>query len=372
MSRLKAAIVGATGIVGQQFILALQDHPWFTISALAGSPRSAGRAYGEALRSAPGGSLQWYAGALPDNGIFDLPVEDAAALEAARFDVIFSAVESDAARTLEPRYAQSTPVISTASAFRYEDDVPVLLPGVNDDHARMIDCQREARGWRGFIAPNPNCTTVGLAITLAPLAQCFGLEAVVMTSLQAVSGAGRHGGVLGLDIIDNVIPYIAREEEKVRLETCKILGRYGPSGLQPAAVRLSATCTRVPVLEGHTESVLALTTRTASVGEARDAFDNFGTELAGMGLPSAPQRLIVVHDDPFRPQPRLDRSLDGGMATSVGRLRADSAFDNGLQYVLLSHNTRMGAANGTVLTAELLAHRGYIGQGGGAPRRTAC
>ena len=361
MSRLKAAIVGATGIVGQQFILALQEHPWFTISALAASQRSAGRAYGEALRNAPGGSMQWYADALPDNGIFDLPVEDAAKLDAARFDVIFSAVESDAARTLEPQYARSTPVISTASAFRYEDDVPVLLPGVNDDHAKLIDCQRKSRGWRGFIAPNPNCTTVGLAITLAPLAQCFGLEAVVMTSLQAVSGAGRHGGVLGLDIIDNVIPYIAREEEKVQLETCKILGHYNASGLQPANIRMSATCTRVPVLEGHTESVLALTTQPATLDEARQAFDDFGTEFVRLGLPSAPQQLIVVHDDPFRPQPRLDRSLDGGMATSVGRLRTDGAFENGLQYVLLSHNTKMGAANGTVLTAELLAHRGYIG-----------
>ena len=361
MSRLKAAIVGATGIVGQQFILALQEHPWFTISALAASQRSAGRAYGEALRDSPGGSMQWYADSLPDDGVFDLPVEDAAELDAGRFDVIFSAVESDAARTLEPRYARSTPVISTASAFRYEDDVPVLLPGVNDDHARLIDCQRKSRGWRGFIAPNPNCTTVGLAITLAPLAQCFGLEAVVMTSLQAISGAGRHGGVLGLDIIDNVIPYIAREEEKVQLETCKILGHCNGSGLQPANIRMSATCTRVPVLEGHTESVLALTTRSATVDEAREAFDNFGTEFVRMGLPSAPRQLIVVHDDPFRPQPRLDRSLDGGMATSVGRLRTDGAFENGLQYVLLSHNTKMGAANGTVLTAELLTHGGYIG-----------
>ena len=361
MSRLKAAIVGATGIVGQQFILALQQHPWFTIDALAASQRSAGRSYGEALRDGAGGSLQWYAEAPPDDSIFDLPVENAADLDAARFDVIFSAVEADAARTLEPQYAKSTAVISTASAFRYDDDVPVLLPGVNDAHIGLIDHQRKTRGWRGFIAPNPNCTTVGLAITLAPLAQRFGLEAVVMTSLQAVSGAGRHGGVLGLDIIDNVIPYIAKEEEKVRRETCKILGQYTASGLEPAAIRMSATCTRVPVLEGHTESVLAITERQATVDEARDAFNCFGAEFARLGLPSAPQRLIVVHDDPFRPQPRLDRALDDGMATSVGRLRADSAFDNGLQYVLLSHNTKMGAAKGTVLTAELLAHRGYIG-----------
>jgi len=361
MSRLKAAIVGATGIVGQQFILALQDHSWFTIAALAASQRSAGRSYGEALRDTPGGSLQWYADSPPDDSIFDVPVENAADLDAARFDVIFSAVESDAARTLEPHYARSTPVISTVPAFRFDDDVPVLLPGVNYDHVGLIDCQRKTRGWRGFIAPHPNCTTVGLAITLAPLAQHFGLEAVVMTSLQAVSGAGRYGGVLGLDIIDNVIPYIAKEEEKVCRETCKILGCRTTSGLQPAAIRMSATCTRVPVLEGHTESVLAITERPAAVDAVRDALNCFGAEFVRLGLPSAPQRLIVVHDDPFRPQPRLDRALDGGMATSVGRLRADRAFENGLQYVLLSHNTKMGAAKGTVLTAELLAHRGYIG-----------
>jgi len=358
---LQAAIVGATGIVGQQFVLALQHHPWFRIAALAASRRSAGRTYGEALRDPATGSLRWYAGPLPDKTIFDLPVEDAETLAASRFDVIFTGIESDAAKVLEPQYAKSCPVLSTASAFRYEDDVPVLIPGVNDDHARLIEQQRQQRGWQGFIAPNPNCTTVGLVISLAPLVKIFGVDTVVMTSLQAVSGAGRNGGVLSLDIIDNVIPYIPKEEDKVRREVCKILGQVTAAGLEPLPVRISATCTRVPVMDGHTASVLAVTSRQVSIAEARQAMEHFGREFVELGLPSSPHQFIVVHDDPYRPQPRLDRDTDDGMATVVGRLRTDTAFDNGLQYVVLSHNTKMGAAKGTVLAAELLVHKGYIG-----------
>ena len=357
----KAAVVGATGIVGQQFILALQHHPWFQIEALAASRRSAGQRYGEALRDPVSGSLRWYAGPLPDAALFAMPVEDAETLEASRFDVIFTGIESDAAKLLEPQYAKSCAVMSTASAFRYDDDVPLLIPGVNDDHARLLERQRQQRGWKGFIAPNPNCTTVGLAISLAPLARAFGLETVVMTSLQAVSGAGRNGGVLGLDIIDNVIPYIPKEEDKVRREVCKILGAITPAGLEPLSLRISATCTRVPVMDGHTESVLAVTRRKAALDEVRQAMEQFGQEVVALGLPSVPRQFIVLHDDPYRPQPRLDRDTDNGMATVVGRLRPDTAFENGLQYVVLSHNTKMGAAKGTVLAAELLVQRGYIG-----------
>src|SRR5439155_7408006 len=190
----------------------------------------------------------------------------------------------------------------------------------------------------------------------------FGLDTVVMTSLQAVSGAGRNGGVLSLDIIDNVIPYIPKEEDKVRREVCKILGQVTTAGgLEPLPMRISATCTRVPVMDGHTASVLAVTSRQASVAEAREAMESFGREFVELGLPSSPRQFIVVHDDPYRPQPHLDRDTDDGMATVVGRLRADTAFDNGMQYVVLSHNTKMGAAKGTVLAAELLVHKGYIG-----------
>jgi aspartate-semialdehyde dehydrogenase len=358
---IKAAIVGATGIVGQQFVQALQHHPWFSIEALAASQRSAGQPYGKALCDTATGALQWYAGALPDAAILDLPVEAAEELEALRFDVVFTGIDSEPARRLEPQYAKHCPVISTASAFRYEDDVPVLVPGVNDSHVGLLEMQRRQRGWQGFITPNPNCTTTGLVITLAPIAHHFGIDTVVMTSMQAVSGAGRQGGVLGLDILDNLIPYIPKEEEKVQRETRKILGRLTASGLEPAVLRMSATCTRVAVTDGHTESVLVVTDRPATVSEVREAFEGFGRDFVQLGLPSSPQQFIVVQDDPFRPQPRLDRDTDDGMATTVGRLRADTAFDKGLQYVLVSHNTQMGAAKGAVLAAELLVHKGYIG-----------
>jgi aspartate-semialdehyde dehydrogenase len=358
---LKAAIVGATGIVGQQFVLALQHHPWFTIEGLAGSQRSAGRSYGQALRDSSSGALRWYGQTPPDPAVLDLPVELAEDLDAGRFDVIFTGIESAPARVLEPLYAKQCPVLSTASAFRYEDDVPVLIPAVNDDHIALLDAQRQQRGWQGFITPQPNCTTVGAAITLAPIATHFGIDTVVMTSLQAVSGSGRNGGVLSLDIVDNVIPYIAGEEEKVQREMAKVLGQRTAKGIVPADLRMSATCTRVPVIDGHTESLLVITKQKTEVAEVRAALEHFGQDFVQLGLPSSPPQFIVVHDDPFRPQPRLDRDTHDGMATVVGRLRADTAFDKGLQYVLVSHNTKMGAAKGSVLTAELLAQKGYLG-----------
>ncbi|ETX07182.1 aspartate-semialdehyde dehydrogenase [Candidatus Entotheonella palauensis] len=358
---LKAAIVGATGIVGQQFVLALQHHPWFTIEGLAASQRSAGQSYGQALRDPSSGALRWYAQSAPDPAVLDLPVELAEDLDAGRFDVIFTGMESAPAKVLEPLYAKQCPVLSTASAFRYEDDVPVLIPAVNDDHIALLEAQRQKRGWQGFITPQPNCTTLGAAITLAPIATHFGIDTVVMTSMQAVSGSGRNGGVLSLDIVDNVIPYISGEEEKVQREIGKVLGQRTANGIVPADLRMSATCTRVPVIDGHTESMLVITKHQTDVAEVRTALEHFGESFVQLGLPSSPQQFIVVHDDPFRPQPRLDRDTDDGMATVVGRLRADTAFENGLQYVLVSHNTKMGAAKGSVLTAELLAQKGYIG-----------
>ncbi len=357
---LKAAIVGATGIVGQQFVLALQNHPWFTIAGLAGSQRSAGQPYGEALRDRDSGALRWYAQGTPNTDVLDLTVELAEDLDAGRFDVIFTGIESEPARLLEPLYAKKCPVLSTASAFRYEDDVPVLIPAVNDDHIELLHAQRQNRGWQGFITPQPNCTTLGAAITLAPLATHFGVETVVLTSMQAVSGSGRNGGVLSLDIVDNVIPYISGEEEKLQREVSKLLGQRSEHGIVPADLRISATCTRVPVIDGHTESMLVITKQKADLAEARSALEQFGQDFVKLALPSSPEQFIVVHDDPFRPQPRLDRDTDDGMATVVGRLRADTAFDKGLQYVLVSHNTKMGAAKGSVLTAELLVQKGLI------------
>ena len=373
--KLRVAVLGATGVAGQQFLTALSGHPWFEVACLAASERTAGKRYTDAIRDA-GGHTRWHASEPLPAPLGELVVTDASQLTATGIDLVFSALDTDAAKRIEPRLAESVPVISTASAYRYEADVPILLPGVNQAHAQLIHTQRARRGWKGFIAPGPNCTTVGLVMTLKPIHDAFGIERVLMTSLQSVSGAGRSPGVAALDILDNVIPYIPSEEEKVQRETQKILGRcsLGPAApegdgaageqwsLAPLPLPVSCTCTRVAVLEGHTEAVFVATQRPAPVEAVRDVLRSFGAELQQLGLPSAPARLIEVLDDPFRPQPRLDRDAGGGMTTVVGRLRPELALgEHGVKYVLVSHNTKMGAALGAMLTAEMLCKTGFIG-----------
>ena len=360
---VRVAIVGATGVTGQQFIAALSDHPNLVITHLAASARSAGKSYGDAIRM-PSGQGAWYADGLLDPRVAALEVTEADALDASQVDLVFSCVESAAARELEPAYAEHVPVISTASAYRMESDVPLLIPGVNMDHVELLQRQR-ARGWKGFIAPNPNCTTVGLAITLAPLHRAFGVRHVHMVSMQAVSGAGRSPGVIGLDILDNILPYIPKEEEKVQVETQKILGTLSGDTVVPADFPVSCTCTRVPVLEGHTEVVHVRLDRPAYADHIKAAWREFGAAFCAAGYPSAPRNLIHVHEDPFRPQVRLDRGLGGGLTTAVGRLRPDHSIENGWQYMLVSHNTKMGAAGGCILLAEHLVAEGVIGAGAG-------
>src|SRR6185295_9051553 len=319
----RVAVVGATGIAGQQFLVALARHPWFEVVMLAASERSAGKTYGAALADPKTGARRWWCQEEPPADLLDLRVENGDGLDVAGIDLVFSAVESDAARVLEPQYARTAAVLSTASAFRYEHDVPILVPGVNLGHAAQIDVQRRRRGWAGFIAPLPNCTTMGLVVTLRPLLDRFGIERVLMTSMQGLSGAGRSPGVIALDVLDNVIPYIPGEEEKVARETGKVLGRVAASGIVPTAFPVSATCTRAAVSEGHTEAVSVSLGAPAAPADVAAALSEFDGGLRGLDLPSAPRRLIRVHDDPFRPQPRLDRDVDGGMATSVGRIRED-------------------------------------------------
>ena len=356
----RVAIVGATGIAGQQFLVALQNHPWFEVSLLAASERSAGKSYAEAIRDAKTGARRWWCQEEPPQQMLALPVHEASALNLNGIDLVFSAVESGPARELEPLYAKTTPVVSTASAFRYEQDVPIFIPGVNLDHVHLLDTQKKNRGWQGFIATQPNCTTIGLAITLKPLFDAFGVQKVIMTSMQGVSGAGRSPGVIALDIIDNIIPFISGEEEKVEKETLKIMGTLGSESIHPADFIVSATCTRAAVIEGHTEAIVASMKNPCSVDDARAAMIEFGQDFVNSGLPSTPKHMIIVHDDPFRPQPRLDRDAEDGMATSVGRLRKDNALDNAVKYMLVSHNTKMGAAKGAVLMAEYLMQQGYI------------
>jgi aspartate-semialdehyde dehydrogenase len=357
--RVRAAVVGATGLAGQQFLAAFASHPYFEVTALAASARSAGKTYRDAIRT-ESGAVQWFATTPLDEKYATMTIQDAEQLDASQVDVVFTAVEAGPARELEPRYAKTTPVISTASAFRYEDDVPLLLPGINIEHAGLLKKQSERRGWKGFVAPNPNCTTVGLAYSLAPLHRAFGVRRVHMVSMQSVSGAGRSPGVIGLDIIDNVIPYIPKEEQKVQAETLKILGTLGDGGITPANIAVTCTCMRVPVLEGHTEAVHVELASEPDERAITEAWRTFGHEFVGGGLPTAPPSLIHVHEDPFRPQPRMDRNLNDGMTTVIGRLRRDETAKGGWKYVLVSHNTKMGAAKGCILVAEHLVKTGYI------------
>jgi aspartate-semialdehyde dehydrogenase len=359
MSRIPVAVVGATGLAGQQFLASLAGHPLFEVRKLAASHRSAGKKYAQALRDDKGAS-RWYCSEPLSDEHAGIAVEDSAAMTTDGVRLCFSAVEADVAREIEPRCAAEIPVISTASAFRYEPDVPVFLPGVNWDHAALIDVQRKRRGWKGFVSPGPNCTTVGLAMTLRPLDVAFGVGRVIMTSMQALSGAGRSPGVSAMDILDNLIPYIPKEEEKVERETQKILGKVVGDAIVPAAITVSCTCTRVNVLEGHTEAVFVELKKPARLDEVKAAWRELGADLAGLKLPSAPQHLITIREDPFRPQPRLDRDTEKGMSTVVGRLREDPALTNGVKYVLVSHNTNMGAARGAILVAEYLTSKGYI------------
>lgn len=357
----RCAVVGATGLAGQQFLAALYNHPFFEVTVLAASSRSAGKRYKDAIRQSSG-QLGWY---VDDEAALehfaDMVVVEASKMELSDLDLIFSAVESAPARELESAFAPHLPVVSTASAFRYEEDVPVLIPAVNGDQAELIKKQQAARGWKGFVVPIPNCTTTGLAIALAPLHARFGIDKVVLTSMQATSGAGRSPGVISLDIVDNIIPYIPKEEEKVEIETRKILGELGAEKIAPADFRVSATCTRVGVMDGHTEAVTVSLKKPATVDEVKAAMRDFGKEINPGSHPSAPADWLKVSEDPFRPQPKRDRGAQDGMATTVGRVRPEEVIgEHGVKFVLVSHNTKMGAAKGAVLVAEDLKVRGFI------------
>jgi aspartate-semialdehyde dehydrogenase len=358
--KIPVAVVGATGIAGQQVLVALADHPYFEIAAIAASERSVGRNFEEAITDAASGMRRWYVGGSePPQAALSLAVQDAKAMRLDGIKLVFAAVESEAARELEPLYARHVPTISTARPYRMEPDVPLVIPGVNLEHLAIVSEQRRRRGWAGFIATLPNCTAIGLAITLKALDERFGVESTIVTTMQGISGAGRD--LAALDIVENIIPYIPREEERVTIETRKILGRVAEGGIVELPIRVSATCTRASVLAGHTEAVTVGLKRAASVDDAIAAFESFGTSFTSLGLPSSPKRMITVHRNPMRPQPRLDRDAEHGMTTSVGRVRADEVIPNGIKYLLVSHNAAMGAGRGAVLLAEHLKHSGYVG-----------
>jgi len=356
----KVAIIGVTGAVGQEFVLSLKDHPWFEVTQIAASERSAGKNYVDAIRDPDSGIIKWEVGGEIPEYIKGMTVKKIDEINAAELDLVFSAVESNAARDIETKFAKDVPVISTSSAYRYEDDVPILIPGINDEQSELLEIQKKNRGWKGWVAPLPNCTTTGLAITMKPLYEKYGAKKVMMTSMQAISGAGRSPGVSAMDVTDNIIPYIPKEEEKVRIETRKILGKLKDGKIEPANIRVSCTCTRVPVIDGHTESVFVETEKEVDPKNAKETYEQYNKEISVAGLPSAPKDYYVVHEDPTRPQPRIERHVGDGMTTTIGRLEKEELFDHGLKYLLFSRNKKMGSAKGAVLLAEMLYKKDKI------------
>ena len=356
----KVAIIGVTGAVGQEFVLSLKDHPWFEVTQIAASERSAGKNYVDAIRDPDSGIIKWEVGGEIPEYIKGMTVKKIDEINAAELDLVFSAVESNAARDIETKFAKDVPVISTSSAYRYEDDVPILIPGINDEQSELLEIQKKNRGWKGWIAPLPNCTTTGLVITMKPLYEKYGVKKVMMTSMQAISGAGRSPGVSAMDVTDNIIPYIPKEEEKVRIETRKILGKLKDGKIEPADIRVSCTCTRVPVIDGHTESVFVETEKEVDPKNAKETYEQYNKEISVLDLPSAPKDYYVVHEDPTRPQPRIERHVGDGMTTTIGRLEKEELFDHGLKYMLFSHNKKMGSAKGAVLLAEMLYKKDKI------------
>ena len=356
----KVAIIGVTGSVGQEFVLSLENHPWFEVTQIAASERSAGKKYAEAIRDPNSGIVSWEVhGEIPEY-IKEMTVKNIDEVDASQLDLVFSAVESGAARDIETKFAKDVPVISTSSAYRYDEDVPILIPGINDEQAELLEEQKKNRNWKGWVAPLPNCTTTGLAITLKPLYEKYGVKKVMMTSMQAISGAGRSPGLSAMNITDNIIPYIPKEEGKVRRETRKILGKLKNGKIEDADIKVSCTCTRVPVIDGHTESVFVETNKDIDPDKAKELYSESNKNISVAGLPSAPEEYYAFHEDPTRPQPRIERDVGGGMTTTIGRVEKEELFDHGLKYMLFSHNKKMGSAKGAVLLAEMLYKKGKI------------
>ena len=358
MDKKRVAIIGVTGSVGQEFVQSLNNHPWFVVTQIAASERSAGKKYLEAIRE-PSGIIAWDVGGEIPEYIKEMTVKRVDEIDTSQLDLIFSAVESEAARDIETNMASELPVISTSSAYRYEEDVPILIPGVNDEQSELLEIQKKNRNWKGWVAPLPNCTTTGLAITLKPLFEKYGAKKVMMTSMQAISGGGKSG-VSAMGITDNILPYIPKEEGKVRIETRKILGKLKDGKIEDADIRISCTCTRVPVIDGHTESVFVETEKEIDPKAAKETYNDYNKSISVAGLPSAPKDYYAFHEDPTRPQPRMEREVGGGMTTTIGRVEKENLFDNGLKYMLFSHNKKMGSAKGAVLVAEMLYKKGKI------------
>jgi aspartate-semialdehyde dehydrogenase len=344
-------ILGATGMVGQRYIQLLADHPWFEIAWLAASDRSSGKNYGEAAK--------WRLDTPLPERIAKMIVAPAEPEGAPK--VIFASVDAAIAREMEPKFAAAgCAVISNSSAFRMAPNVPLVIPEVNAEHLHLIEEQPSRKESGGYIVTNPNCSTIGLVMALKPIEECFGIEQIFVTTMQAVSGAG-YPGVASTDILDNVVPFIGSEEEKMETETLKLLGKLEGHGVAPLAAKMTAHCNRVPVVDGHMECVSIKLGKKMGRDVRREdilaAWAEF-QPLAGLGLPFAPEQPVEWAEQNDRPQPRLDRNRGNGMTVTVGRLRPCNVLD--WKFVLLSHNTVRGAAGATILNAEMLASLGKL------------
>lgn len=347
--RIPVAVLGATGAVGQTFLRLLDAHPWFRVAQLAASERSEGKRYSEAARGIVASIPSWVSDmtllpCVPD--AIDAPL-------------VFSALDADAATEIEPEFARAGRIVlSNARSYRMEPDVPLLIPEVNPDHLVLLSTQRASRGWDGAIVTNANCATIVIAMALAPLHEAFGVRQLAVVTMQAVSGAG-YPGVPSLDILGNVIPHIANEEEKIESETRKILGRVEGTTVASAEMRISAHANRVPVVHGHIACMSIGFAERVRCDDARCALEAWRGHIFEEGLPSAPARPLVVSVAADRPQPRRDVDAGNGMSVTVGRVRSDPLFD--LRMVAMGHNTVRGAAGASILNAELLVARGIAG-----------
>lgn len=340
-------ILGATGMVGQRFIQLLENHPWFEITWLAASDRSSGKPYGEAAK--------WRLDTPLPERIARMTVSPAEPEGAPK--IIFAALDAGIAREMEPRFAEAgCAVVSNSSAYRMAPSVPLVIPEINAEHLHLIEEQPTRRTTGGYMVTNPNCSTIGLVMALKPIEERFGIEQILVTTMQAISGAG-YPGVPSMDILGNVVPYIGSEEEKMEAETLKLLGRLEGHAVTPLKARISAHCNRVAVEDGHMESVSIKLAKPATHDELLAAWAEF-KPLAGQNLPTAPEQPVEWAPQSDRPQPRLDRNRGRGMGVTVGRLRPCSVLD--WKFTVLSHNTIRGAAGAAILNAELLASLGKL------------
>jgi len=348
MKKYRVGILGATGMVGQRFLQLLENHPQFEVTAVAASDRSQGKKYGDACTWRLTGDMPTVARAMAVQA--PKPPLDC--------DLVFSSLPGDIARETEGSFAEAGyPVISNSSAFRMDDDVPLLIPEVNHEHLGLLEKQRRRYPSGGYIVTNPNCSTIMIAMALAPLHATFGVEAAVATTLQALSGAG-YPGVASLDILDNVLPYIGSEEEKIETETVKILGRLRSDQIEHGAIKVSAQCHRVNVSDGHMAAIRVKLNKQVTVEDLRDAFASYRSLPQELGLYSAPSSPIVVRHEVDRPQPKFDRDAGSGMTITIGRLQPDAVLD--YRFVALSHNTIRGAAGAAILNAELMIAQGLL------------